>query len=326
SPALGSGGGEGIVDLSDPDDVGDAPLSPEEEREAASDSFPSSWPEGTLFAVEQGSGVAPYYFAYEPTEHRLTVLQLSEGDDLIAQATWAVDQTWTHLVALSSSNGPVLIGYDGGSGIVERAFGFQRDGRFQVIRNAGNQHSHLFVWFTDQGRVLFGYDQESGFYRGVPATSEDNVPVLQGTIASGWSRVVTLRHADEAALLFHTPATGQFALFRPTEGALEHISDGQTTAGLIGFTWPGESRLALYDASLGDVEWVTFAQGDDGVAGAGGMDGLVTESTGELAWYLRRNLSWIGPFTFRGGQGILSFDGDVLDLNFPSDDPEDIIR
>lgn len=324
--ASGTGGAVGI----DTDDLipDEKPqLTPEEEQEIVSDSFPSTWPEETLFAVEPTTWPDPYYFAYEPSQHRLTVLRLVEGEDRVATATWAGDQTWNQLVAVSSSTGPVLVGYDGRHGIVERAYGFKPDGSFEVTRSSGNQHTHLIRWDLDSAgaQVLFGYDGDTGFYRGVPATSEDDAPVIQGTIAAGWSSVVGVRFEDEPALLFYSSESGDFALYGLAQQGLEQVSAGNWLSGLGVFTWPGQSNWALYDASLGKVDWVVVFDTEVGMGGSEGEGAGSLATQWESTWYLRRNLNWIDPLHTAWGGAVLSFDGEVLDFVFVETD-QNIIR
>lgn len=323
APSLGTGGQSSDDGSGGAEDVDLDPYKPP--LKVALDSFPSTWPTGTLFAVEQGNTEDPHYFAYDPAEHRLSVLQLVRGEDFIASSTWAADQTWTHLVALSSSAGPVLIGYDSFHGIVERVHGFQEDGSFEATRSAGNQHTHLLVWPLDEGHLLFGYDQNTGFYRGIPATSEQDVAVMQGTIDAGWITVDAMHHEGAPALLFHRPDTGEFALYQATADGLSLIGEGQTEAEHLAFAWAYGSTLALYNAGLGEVDWLTI---EDGAGGAGGAAGHYSlEASAVDLGYLRRALTWVGTFELEIGAAVLSFDDEVLDLNFPfSPEDDHIVR
>jgi len=317
---MGTGGGEGPYVTPGDGDLEDTDTAERPDDgltiEALSDSFPSTWPKDTLFAVEQGNAVDPYYFAYEPSQHRLSVLQLVEGEDLIYASPWAPDRVWTHLAAVSSSTGPVLVGYDATSGIVEYAHGFGEDGTFEVTRSAGNHHTQLLVWPLDEWRLLFGYDKTTGFYRGVGATSEDDAPVLQGTIEAGWSAVTAIRYGEEPALLFRSPDSGQFALYRPTADGIELMGQGAFGPKLDVITWPALPTLAVYEPGTGEVELGSLEEGAGGAGGAGGHFVTSWFNDGHLR-YLRRELTWIGSFELPPSAAVLSFDEEVLSLNFP---------
>src|SRR5690606_16685504 len=108
--------------------------------------FPMQWPAGTLFAWEAEAGDAPYYFAYTPSTHRLTSHRLTTGEALIGRQSWVLDIEWTHLMVLPDEvNGPVVIGYDSRTGILERASKFRADGSFETNRQSGNIHTHLLL-------------------------------------------------------------------------------------------------------------------------------------------------------------------------------------
>lgn len=321
-----SGGNQATSTTSAHDDPG--PKAEEEDSSVGvvSDSFPSTWSTSTLFAVEPMVVQNPYYFGYEPERHELSILRLTEGDDRIATATWASDVTWTHLAVVHSEDGPVLIGYESATGIVERASGFDDSGDFRVERSAGNQHTHLMVFPWQSQQVLFGYDARTGFYRGIPGTDADRVQVFQGYVEVGWSAVVAMQLDERAGLMFHDAASGRYAFYRLEESGsdLDRSVEGEvvTERGIFAWSETGGSHFALYERSGGLTQWVRL--GETSGYGGDGPSPLLIE---DFSWYLRRGLTWMTTLDLQAGQAVLSFDGHVLDLNFPfTGEGENIVR
>jgi hypothetical protein len=288
------------------------------------DDFPSEWPSDTRFAVEPGGGAEPYYFAYEPTEHRLSTYRLRVGPDWVDESEWAPDLKWSHFFALSSSSGPVVIGYNQETGIWERVSNFGSSEPLAIVRSAGNVHSHLLYVPGQAGPKLFGYDSITGFYRAIPATSDDAGQVLQGEIATGWSQVIGVTYESAQAVLFYDRASGRFSVYGfPSEGAeIELLLEGQGTPSRSLFSIPAtfESQLAGYSSADGFANSWTLAS-DTGMGGQAG----IFEPVDLEAWYLRRDLSWIEAVMVESQLAIFSFDGQVLDASFPLEDGGDII-
>ncbi len=291
-------------------------------RPAFADSFPSIWPEGTLFAFE-ADAEEPYYFAYEPLAHRLTVSKIVSGDDVIAALPWAEDQTWTHLRVVPSDSGPILIGYDVGSGILERASNFTSSGSFSVERLAGNLHTVLIVVAHPEGDMLFGYDGATGFYRGVPATSTDEVTVRQGEIDPGWTHIAQLGGSSEASLMFYDESSGRYEVYRlpsATESDFARIEiefsfDGEFLPKWVPVAPPsfdpsamGADTMYFYDLEGGEFGTGTISSS----SGLGGGLGQVAIDSSE-ARFLRRDLTWIQTTKVAGEGAVFSFDGRVLD-------------
>jgi hypothetical protein len=289
------------------------------------DDFPSEWPSDARFAVEPGGTAETYYFAYEPTEHRLSTFRLSVGPDLVDEHEWATDLEWSHFLALNSSQGPVVIGYDQETGILERVSNFDSSEPLAIVRSAGNIHSHLLYVSGQAGdNRLFGYDSSTGFYRAIPATTADTGQVLQGEIATGWSDVIVVTYESAQTVLFCDRVSGRFSVYGlPTEGAeIELLFEGQGTQSRSLFSLPStfESQLAGYSSADGSADSWTLASG----MGMGGQPGVL-EPDDVDTWFLRRDLSWIEAVMVESQLAIFSFDGQVLDARFPLADGGDPI-
>lgn len=276
------------------------------------DDFPALWPADTLFAFEPEAGESPYYFAYIPSEHTLATYQLGAGRDLMGKRSWAPDISWTHLVVLPSELGPVVIGYDALTGILERASAFKADGSFTSRRESGNLHTHLMLVLLENTRVLFGYDSTSGFYRAVPATPEDEITVRSGEVLPGWTDVAFVRYEDEPTVAFYSSATGEFAFYHFPDGATEIalVKEGTlpSEGALVGMPTAFSTFIGVYGASGGDFDlWSQFESGFGGAAGVPEIDGRD----------LRRGLSLISALTLHEQLAIFSFGDGVLAVNFP---------
>lgn len=275
--------------------------------------FPMQWPTGTLVAWEPESGEAPYYFAYTPSAHRLTSHQLRTGEDRIGQHSWAPDIEWTHLVVLPDElNGPVVIGYDSRTGILERASKFRADGSFETKRQSGNIHTHLLLVPLGHARLIFGYDSNSGFYRAVPATPDDKTKVRSGVIGAGWFEVVSFYYQEEATVALYDVETGEFEFYQFPEDTdtMVLVKQGSLAAdaSLVNMPSAYPDQLGLYYSNSGALHLWDLS--DIGAGGASGS--AVVEPTD-----LRRGLSAITAFSLAGELAISSFDGQVLDLSFP---------
>ncbi len=305
------------------------------DKSAIMDDFPATWPEGTLFAFEPGVS-EPYYFAYEPEAHRLSVLKVREGDDLITRTLWAEDLTWTQLVVVSSEAGPVLRGYDP-VGLVERVSAFDEQGGFSIhSRQAANpSYSHLTCIHLEVGPMLFAYDENSGNYRGVPALSEQSFPIVRGQLQAGRSKVTQMIWEGDPAVAFLDQESGTFEVFRiPTEELvadapqvgieLQRVADGSLAPGeqLVGFYWEGEDELFVYGPDSGEshlADW-TSSLGAGGAAAA-------FEINEQYEYVLRRDLEWIETIPLDGGWAIGSFGGTVLEVEFIANiKNEDVVR
>jgi len=309
----GSGGAEAIEPTSDSDGESDGTGAGDSEVALLQwDSLPSSWPSGTLLAFDPSGENHPNYFAYEPQSHQLSVLRLTDGDDLVSRSSWAEDLSWTHLVVLPSQNGPLVIGYDQHSGILERAFDFKADGSFSVRRAAGNIHSHLLYVPLNAGNLLFGYDRVTGFYRGIPATTDDDVSVMQGEIEAGWSSVVFLRYENVPSVLFYDELSGRFSLYEVSDQSpgLTFSFDGVAPPGqmVVGGPSQTEGLVFLYE-NIGGLTMLTNPMRP---LGQGGESGSL-EPAALASWHQRRGLVWMTSVEIDDNVAIFTFDGGVLD-------------
>ncbi len=74
--------------------------------------FPVLWPEDSLIVTLPAALDSNFYWVYRPSEHLLYSYELNfTGADLLGRQAWPKDIPVSHLVAVPSDDGPVLIAY-----------------------------------------------------------------------------------------------------------------------------------------------------------------------------------------------------------------------
>lgn len=319
-PEGGAGAGGAAPELVLPEE--EAAATPQESLDF--DDFAASWPAGALAAFESAQSSA-LYWVYDPGERRLSTYRLRQGDDLVGARPWATDLLWTHVEYARGPDGPMLIGYDASSGLLERLTNFSPNGGFEVERSAGNRHSHFLVGSWKGEAVLVGYQQETGFYRVVPAHAKGSRPVLQGNLwqeeGLACDQVVFARvertdlSEDAAGVLCYEQSTGSahFLAFDEPEGSaatgrLQWQAEAEWASGLVVASSGASDSTELfrYEPTEGRLERSSWAV----------ESGVLVRKAEPASSSVRLGLTRLWPFQWRDWPAVVTFDGSTADLRF----------